>query len=315
MYSALLLYGIALVAYIAYIVVDFYLANITNNPQSMAMVKVRLNSAFINSIILVLVMVVLTIVVGSKGGFPGMIALLIDSNSPVFMQDYVFTFFETLAYKTIPQLVLQIIGVLGLVQRVSTTFSAYSLGVVSGNLIDLSIFESAVNFMLTLATPMLGSIYAQLLAITLIVNIFPYLLGGGFVLRLFDLTKRAGTFMVAVALASYVIFIAMYAFNAYIFQDMISPSGLYGELQQIPEGVVTNYGMIGTAANVVNDGLGFFMNVMFKITFFDKLLKMFFISLLSFAFIIFQGILVPTFSTVVTMTSINALMKWLDKFA
>jgi len=277
---------------------------------------VRVNSAVMNTLLCVFAAMFIVIILGARGFFPGVVPLMINSADPPVIEDYIYDYFSMLLFDLIPNLLRNLMLYLVGVQTLSL-YSSFAVGsIVSGSVIDLTIFEKIATFMIMFASPMLGSIYVQLLVVIIIISFYPFLLSAGFVMRFFDITRKAGSFMVALALSCYIIFLSMYALNAYIITDMVSTSTVYDEVMEIPGTSFasifspTGIGVVGKAgqlfylfANFVSFGL------------LNKIYNLFCKFILTFAMVAFQGTIVPTFSIIVTTTSINSLSKWFDGFA
>jgi len=322
--SAILLYVICMIFYIAYTVIEHYWGHMTHDTKVTALAQVRLHSAIMNTLIFAFITFLIVLMMGDKEiGIPGIVSYMVnpDPSLPVQpVQDYVYDYFSKLVFEYVPLLMTGLFGLLAGVQAASSVFGTYSIGaMVTGTAFDFSMIEKIVTFMFTISSPLLGSIYVQFLVVMVIVNFsVQFLLPAGFVLRFFDFTRRAGNFMVSLAVASSVIFIMMYALNGYIMQNMISVSGLADEVDSVCEKAYISMHSFpdirGDAYDIAGDvllaGLTFIPVQIMKHILKTSFKEIFF----WFPFIIFQGIIVPTFSLIVTTTSINALMKWLDTF-
>jgi hypothetical protein len=154
-------------------------------------------------------------------------------------------------------------------------------------------------------SPLLGSIYVQFLVVALINSYaIQVILPVGFVLRMFDLTKKAGNFILAVGISGCTIFILMYVLNAYIVNTM-----LYSE-----EFEQTTIASMESALNFVKwyEWLVPFLALVGVM--FEKLFILIMRFIFSIVIVLFQGIFMPSFAIVVTTTSINSFMKWFESF-
>lgn len=291
--------------YLIYTVIEHFWGRFTNNPQVIAQASVRLHMAVNSIIILFLILLSFTLFMGERGVTPGIIGMMLDPSNPPVIEDYVFDYLSTLIFSEVPKTLGSVAKYLAIIQSVGMTMNFTIKGVISGFLMDFTLFERLASFMIMLISPLIGSLYVQLLVIILITQFTPYLLTVGFILRFFDLTRRAGSFLMALAFSSYVIFITMYALNGYIMNNLISSKVIFDYWSDIfshsISGLSGEPGIVGQAFYL------FFTFFPYKI-----LYSVFFKIVFNFTFVAFQGIIVPTFSTMVAITSINALSKVLD---
>ncbi|MCD6227544.1 hypothetical protein J7J90_03560 [Candidatus Micrarchaeota archaeon] len=312
MLVASIIFVVALMIYLSYTVIEHYWGNMTKNPQLIAMAKVRLHTAIMNSLLFGFILLFIMIFMGVRGVSPGLISFMINPSSPPVIEDYVYNYLSSLIFHQVPLLLNTLIGLLGLVQSLKSIVSFAVGSVITGAILDFTLYDRLINYMIMFISPLLGSLYVQLLVIMTIMSFYPYLISSGLILRFFDLTRRAGSFMVALGLSSYVIFISMYALNGYIMTNIISSGVIYNQIKDISDtSILSVVNVWGTPGDLMYLVLNFIpgLNKLFHLYFY-----MFYKVLVWFTIIGFQGVVIPTFSIIVTTTSINAFTKWFESF-
>ncbi|MCC7569770.1 hypothetical protein KO465_00305 [Candidatus Micrarchaeota archaeon] len=295
--SAVLVYAIGAVL-ASVIAAVFYLAgHIFNNPQYQAQGKYNVYQVIINTIYFVMALVIINIFLF------GVLPSMIGGNDPYV---YIYSFFTELFFKRIPQALGKVVGSLAAVQLLNGLVSLnVGQGFIRTTIVDFSLINRLITFLVMVISPLLGSIYVQFLVVALINSYaIQVILPVGFVLRMFDLTKKAGNFILAVGISGCTIFILMYVLNAYIVNTM-----LYSE-----EFEQTTIASMESALNFVKwyEWLVPFLALVGVM--FEKLFILIMRFIFSIVIVLFQGIFMPSFAIVVTTTSINSFMKWFESF-
>jgi len=183
---------------------------------------------------------------------------------------------------------------------------------------DLSCLDKAMGKILYLLTPMLSSVYAQLLGIKFFqITMYTFFLPVGILLRIFPYTRDAGAYLIALAIGFYVFFPFLYTID-YIYYDQVREQVIArtANTQTLFDDILDEWEMMkaGMNDNLLKDVMDLMIKAFAGAYGYEyKKSIMFPIITLPVGggFLLLFGIFLPTLNIVITVSFIRALRDYM----
>lgn len=201
--TTIIMTTIGLIIMLALIGISYMMGQLLKRKDLIAFTKVELHQVFM-SVLLLLFIIIFTQV------FLNIIIPYMFGGSPYMIAE---NYINNLIYYELYPLVREMMLLQAFIQALSQT--SITIQIVEFKPFNLSIIDKAISWTLLLFTPFFSSLIVQQIGLQIIkASMYSMVLPVGLFLRIFPMTRQAGTFMIAVAVGFYLVFPTTYIIHA-----------------------------------------------------------------------------------------------------